>query len=54
MRNVYRSCRSGVFYKKAILKNFTKFQGKTCVQVFFNSVAGTENEFSGFEREAKY
>ena len=38
---VYRSNRPEVFYKKGVLRNFTKFRGKHLYQgLFFNKVAG--------------
>ena len=39
--NAHRSSRPGVFRKKGVLKNFTKFTGKhLCQSLFFNKVAG--------------
>ena len=36
-----RSSRAGVFCKKGVLRNFTKFTGKhLCQNIFFNKVAG--------------
>ena len=38
---VYRSSRPGVFCKKGVLRNFSKFTGKhLCRSPFFNEVAG--------------
>ena len=35
-----RNCRPEVFYKKGVLRNFTKFTGKhLCQSLFFNKVA---------------
>ena len=40
-RKKFRSSRPKVFYKKGVLKNFTKFTGKhLCQRLFFNKVAG--------------
>ena len=37
----FRSSRPDVFYKKGVLRNFTKFTGKhLCQSLFFNKVAG--------------
>ena len=39
--NINRSSRGKVFYKKGVLKHFTKFTGKhMCQSLFFNKVAG--------------
>ena len=38
---LYKSSRPEVFFKKGVLKNFTKFTGKhLCQSLFFNKVAG--------------
>ena len=38
-------CRSYVFCKKGVLKNFAKFTGKhLCQSLFFNKVAGKKRE----------
>ena len=37
----YRGSDTGVFHKKGVLKNFTKFKGEElCRSVFFNKVEG--------------
>ena len=37
----FRSSRQKVFYKKGVLRNFTKFTGEhLCQSLFFNKVAG--------------
>ena len=37
-----------VFYKKGVLRNFTKFTGKQlCQSLFFNKVAGLRNFGTG-------
>ena len=39
-KDLFRSSRADVFYKKAVLRNFTKFTGKhLCQSLFFNKVA---------------
>ena len=39
--SIYRTSRPGVFCKKGVLRNFTKFTGKQlCQGLFFNKVAG--------------
>ena len=38
---IYRSSRPEMFYKKGVLRNFTKFPGKhLCRSLFLNKVAG--------------
>ena len=41
----YRGSHTGVFYKKGVFKNFTKFTGdELCRSVFFNKVEGWRSE----------